>query len=196
MLEGEEYERERLAKDLHDGLGGRLTAIKMNLENQSKISGNPSIEEQVKSLDLALQDLRATARNLMPETLMKFGLKDALKDFCLNMQRDGQKISFYSNNLSNISDKNSQLGIFRIIQELVNNAVKHSAATEILVQCTLENNQLLITVEDNGKGFNPISIKRNIGMNNIEKRVKMLDGTINIDSEKDKGTIINIECKV
>lgn len=196
LTEGEEQERERLAKELHDGLGGRLTGIKMKLESLEQSQQNPELSAQIQQLDESLNELRQTARNLMPETLIKFGLEDALKDYCINMQNPKTRISFFGNNLAQISDKNKQLNIYRIVQELVNNALKHSEAKNILVQCTLENGLLLIDVEDNGKGFNLFENSNNLGLRNIEKRVQMLNGTIRKESVEGAGTNINIECKI
>ena len=86
--------------------------------------------------------------------------------------------------------------MYRIVQELVNNALKHASATEILLQCTLESGLLLISIEDNGKGFDVATTKRNMGLSNIEMRVKFLKGKMNIDTHPGKGVSVNIECKV
>ena len=85
---------------------------------------------------------------------------------------------------------------YRIIQEAVNNAVKHSDADKILVQCTLEDSLLLMDIEDNGKGFEVENIQRNLGLDNIERRVNALNGTLKIDSSAGRGTVISIEAKI
>lgn len=196
LMDGEEQERMRLARDLHDGIGGTITGIKLKLESSAEQTNNAELFKTVSQLEGAVHELRRTAKNLMPETLTKFGLEEAVKDYCETMQTDKTSISFYSNNLSSVTDKNKQLVIYRIVQELINNAVKHAEATEIFLQCTLQDNLLLISIEDNGKGFNPADVKRNMGLNNIEMRVNYLEGKINIDSQPGKGTYINIECKI
>ena len=196
LMDGEEQERMRLARDLHDGIGGTITGIKLKLESSAEQTNNAELFKTVSQLEGAVHELRRTAKNLMPETLTKFGLEEALKDYCETMQTDKTSISFYSSNLSAITDKNKQLVIYRIIQELINNAVKHAEATEIFLQCTLQDNLLLISIEDNGKGFNLKDVKRNMGLNNIEMRVNYLEGKINIDSQPGKGTSVNIECKI
>ncbi len=196
LTDGEDKERERIAKELHDGLGGRMVGIKIGLEHIAQETGNPKLMNSVAQLDQCLTELRTTSKNLIPETLYKFGLEEALKDFFQNMKNDRLNISYYIKNLSQIENQKKQLHLYRIIQEAVGNAMKHADATEILVQCTLEDNLLLIDVEDNGKGFDAETEKRNLGLSNIEKRTKALNGVLKIDTAPNKGTTINIECKI
>ena len=196
LMKGEEQERLRLARDLHDGLGGMVTGIKMKLDAKARLMEDEDLIKIVGQLDTALAELRRTARNLIPENLMKYGLEDALKDFCQSMNTDDTQISFYCNDLSAITDKNTQLILYHIMLELMNNAIRHAEATNILLQCTLEDKLLLIDVEDNGKGFDVEATKRNMGLNNIEMRVKYLEGKMTIDSRPGKGTTISIECQL
>lgn len=196
LMEGEEQERLRLARDLHDGLGGMITGIKMKLDAKARLMDDTDLKRTVEQLDTVLADLRRTSRNLIPENLMRYGLEDALKDFCQSINTNDIKISFYCNDLSGITDKNTQLVLYHIMLELVNNAVRHSLASTILLQCTLEDDLLLIDVEDNGKGFDLATTKRNMGLNNIEMRVKYLEGKMSIDSRQGKGTTITIECRI
>ena len=98
--------------------------------------------------------------------------------------------------MEEITDKNLQLSIYRIVQELVTNAVKHANASHILLQCSLENNYLLIEAEDNGKGFDPVKINRNMGLDNLESRLKTMSGSMKIDSKTNEGTHIIIECQL
>jgi len=196
LMEGEEQERLRLARDLHDGLGGMITGIKMKLDAKARITEDTDLTKAVEQLDTTLTELRRTARNLIPENLLKYGLEDALKDFCQSLNTDEIQITFYCNDLSPISDKNTQLILYHVMLELVNNAIRHAYASHILLQCTLEDNLLLIDVEDNGKGFDVKNTKRNMGLNNIEMRVAYLEGKMNIDSQQGKGTTISIECHI
>jgi len=196
LVEGEEQERLRLARDLHDGLGGMITGIKMKLDSKARLIDDADLPKIVCQLDTVLAELRRTARNLIPENLMKYGLEDALKDFCQSLSTDQTRITFYCNDLTGISDKNIQLVLYHIMLELVNNAVRHAEASQILLQCTLEDGVILIDVEDNGKGFDLQNTRRNMGLNNIEMRVKYLEGKMNIDSRPGKGTTITIECRL
>lgn len=194
LMEGGEQERTRVARELHDGLGGKLTGIKLNVENTARATNNEKLQKTVSQLEDTIQDIRQLSHNLMPVSLIRYGLGEALSDFVQSMQTPQAKITYYASNLSVLEDKNKQLSVYRIVQELVNNAVKHAEASDIFLQCTVENNQLLIDIEDNGKGFDPGTVKRNMGLNNIETRVNYLKGKINIYSSPGKGTTINIEC--
>lgn len=196
LYEGEIQERERIAKDLHDGIGGRITGIKIHLENLAQQNESTDLQKLTSQLEICLSELRNTARNLTPETLRRFGLEDAIKDFCQNMSTSKTQISCYVKNLNQIEDNKKQIHIFHIVQETVNNAVKHSDANKVLVQCTLENGLLLIDIEDNGKGFSPEKVKRSLGLNNIEKRVHALNGKMDINSSPESGTTINVEAKI
>ncbi|MFB5944624.1 tetratricopeptide repeat-containing sensor histidine kinase [Albibacterium profundi] len=196
LMEGEEQERLRLARDLHDGLGGMITGIKMKLDTKARMMEDEDLTKAVEQLDSTLLELRRTARNLIPENLLKYGLEDALKDFCQSLNTEETQITFYCNNLSPIRDKNTQLVLYHIMLELVNNAIRHAEATHILLQCTLEGDLLLIDVEDDGKGFDLETTKRNMGLNNIEMRVAYLEGKMNIESQRGKGTTISIECHI
>lgn len=197
LMEGEQQERNRLARELHDGLGGRITGIKMNVETLSQNSGKKKeLQKIVKQLDIAIVELRNTAHNLAPSALQKYGLQTAITDFCQYLQCEKHHIKLYTDGLSDLHDKKWQLSVYRIIQELLTNAVKHAQASEIQLQVTFKNNLLLIEVEDNGKGFDPKSVSRNMGLNNIETRVSYLGGKMEIFSEEGAGTTINIECKI
>lgn len=198
LIKGSKEERNRISKDLHDGLSGRVTGIKMSLENYNN-NENPVIAHSISQLGYVIKEIRQTVRNLTPETLLKNGLENAVLEFCSSLQNNETRISAYIN-LEKLEIKKfsefQQLTLYRIVQELITNAVKHSNATQIIVQITYENGLLLGTVEDNGKGFNLNTIKRNLGLNSITERVNMLSGTINWYSKENEGTVVNFECKI
>ncbi len=201
MLKGQEEERSRLAKDLHDGLGGMLSGLKMSFSNLKEnmkmdVANETVFEKSLDHLDSTIAELRKVAHNLIPEALVKFGLKSALKDFCESMQLSGNRVIIYEQfgterELGNIADIN----IYRIIQELLNNAVIHGTANQILVQLTKTPAKVLITVEDNGKGFNlnSLNTSHGIGLNNIKHRVNYFNGKTDIESKPAEGTTVNIE---
>ena len=204
MIEGQEKERKRLAIDLHDGLGGRLSGISMNLskldKDEPKEYPKQQLQKVMKDLNDSLTELRSVARNMMPETLVKFGLQAALKDYCSSMTGSETKVTlqFYGN------DKgihiNQQVTMYRVIQELINNAVKHAKASEVLVQYMREGNQVDITVEDNGIGFNKNeSLKKKdsgMGLSNLQTRVAYLKGNIDFESEENEGTTVNVHINI
>lgn len=196
LIDGQEKERNRLATELHDGLGGMLAAVKMNLSNTAKdVSDiNAIIETSIKKLDHSIHELRLIARNLMPPALRKLGLVSALQDFCDGLKSDQLNINFQSYDIKEDTiDENTELIIYRIFQELITNAVKHSGGTEILADLVQSGDQIQITVEDNGQGFETKDDKYNgIGLDNIRSRVDFLKGDMNIESSPRFGTSITI----
>ncbi len=205
VLKGEEQERTRLAKDLHDGLGGMLSGIKYTLNH---MKGNlimtaenaQAFERSIDMLDSSIKEMRRVAHNMMPEALVKFGLDTALKDFCSDINQSGiMKISYLSYGMEqNEIEQTKSITIYRIVQELVNNALKHSAAKETIVQLSLSEGNLAVTVEDDGKGFDITNLdkSRGIGWSNIKNRVAFLNGKIDINSNAGSGTSILIEITV
>lgn len=196
LMEGQENERARVARELHDGLGGKLTGIKLHIENCARAMNDERLQKAAQQLTEAVADIRDLSHNLMPPSIRKYGLEEAIKDFIQNLETPGTKIEYYASNLSALSHVNKQLSVFRIIQELVNNAVKHARASRILLQTTIEGDLLLIDIEDDGVGFDPHVVERNMGLHNIETRVQFLNGTLRMDSQPGKGTAINIECRI
>ena len=201
ILDGEERERERVAKDLHDGLGGMLAGVKINLStwssNHLEENQYESFHKILNQLDSSVSELRRVARNLMPESLLNFGLEIALKDLCEFYMKDGLTIDFQAINIQKNLPLNLQVNIYRIVQELLNNAVKHSNADNILVQCSQNAEEFYITVEDNGKGMTESEMKKvkSLGLKNLQNRVDFLKGKMEIQSVQNEGTIINIEVK-
>jgi two-component system, NarL family, sensor kinase len=200
MLQGQEEERKRIAKDLHDGLGGLLSGTKMSFVNIKEQSVLPpaQVEQFNKSLEMldkTIVDLRNIAHNLMPEALVKFGLTDALEDFCDNVTvTSRQKVQFQYLGEPRTLSNMATLSIYRIVQELVNNAIKYAAASEILVQISFEADKILISVDDNGKGFDmeAITAKSGAGIANIKARVSYLGGQLELQSQIAQGTSANI----
>ncbi|HMH22814.1 MAG TPA: sensor histidine kinase [Puia sp.] len=204
MLKGQEEERSRLARDLHDGLSGMLSGVKISFSNMRENlvmdSANATVfERSLGRLDNTISELRKVAHNLMPEALVRFGLKSAVQDFCESMQLSGNtKIICEQFGSDRKTGSIADINIYRIIQELVNNALVHGKAAQILVQLTKTADKVLITVEDDGRGFDlhPLQRSPGIGLTNIRSRVNYFNGKMDIESKKGEGTIINIELMV
>ena len=205
VLKGEEQERTRLAKDLHDGLGGMLSGIKYSFESikgdMIMTTDNQQVfERSMDMLDSSIKEMRRVAHNMMPESLLKFGLDTALKDFCNHINKTGAvQIDYLSLGLANASiNQTVAITIYRIVQELINNTLKHARAETVIVQITKTEHQLTITVEDDGEGFDTLILKKSQGMGwtNIQHRVEFLKGNLNVDSEYSKGTSVHIEFNV
>jgi two-component system, NarL family, sensor kinase len=202
LLQGEEKERKRLAGDLHDGLGGMLAGVKMNLSrivhNHAEAEMNAEFNNVIEQLDNSVTELRRIARNMMPESLMKLGLDTALRDMCSMMSNDRVKIDFQSFSISSTMRMDKQVAVYRIVQELLANAIKHASAKHILVQCSQNDDTFFITVEDNGKGIDKATAlaSQGIGLMNVQNRVSFLNGVMDIQSTPFEGTSINIEFNV
>ncbi|HEX6431631.1 MAG TPA: sensor histidine kinase [Niastella sp.] len=202
LLQGEERERKRMAGDLHDGLGGMLAGVKINLSRLSPASKEDVFAKDlpviINQLDKSVNELRRIARNLMPESLLNSGLEIALKEICESFASPEQTIDFQAYNIEKDITQDMQVTIFRIVQELLTNAVRHAGATAILVQCSQNENIFFITVEDNGKGFltSQVDAGKGIGLTNVKNRVDYLKGTLDIESAPGAGTTINIEFHV
>lgn len=204
LLKGQEEERMRIAKDLHDGLGGLLSGVKLQL---GAMKGNLILTEEngnafnhaLNKLDESISEMRRVAHNMMPETLLKFGLQQALSDYGNGLSQGQDFIincEFFG--LENRLDNSVEIVVYRIVQELVNNSVKHANARKILIQLMQHGNLLNITVEDDGKGFNfsKINTHNSAGLQNIQSRVNYLNGKMDIQSEPGKGTSVYIECEL
>jgi two-component system NarL family sensor kinase len=201
VLEGEETERKRIARDLHDGLGGLLSGVKMSFNS---VKGNlvltgktvKDFDTAIEMLDTSIKELRRVAHNMMPEGLVKFGLKEALADFCETLNSSlSMKVKFqFFGEFIRIEQK-LEIGVYRIVQELVNNALKHAEAEEIIVQMVQEPVRLSIIVQDNGKGFDIKSLDKasGIGLSGVRTRIDALNGRIDIYSESGKGSEFTIE---
>ncbi|MFB9077608.1 ATP-binding protein [Flavobacterium procerum] len=198
LIEGEEIERKRIARDLHDGLGSMLSGLKIHLNLADK-EGAVSTSNINSMLNDSIKELRNISQNLMPESLSKLGLEHALKDLCAANSSSETQIEFqYLVKKKSSLDPHFEVVIYRIVQELLNNALKYAAASEILVSCSQNKDVFFITVEDNGKGFDirETESKEGMGLKNIRNRVAFLNGKIEIDSEINKGTSTYVELKV
>lgn len=204
MLKGQEEERSRLARDLHDGLGGLLSGVKFSLINmKDNLIITPEnmavFERSLDMIDTSIKELRRVAHNMMPEMLTKFGLDEAIKEYCNTVNATKLlEVKYQSHGMDSRLDKSVEIIIYRIIQELLNNILKHAAASEAFIQLIRENNRLNILVEDNGKGFDTALLESGIsaGWANIRSRVEYLKGELDIHSQEGKGTLVNIEFNI
>ncbi len=205
MITGEESERKRLAKELHDGLGGMLSNLKLALsppENGAK--GNMDDQERIVThalhmADRASEELRRIAHNMMPQSLAKFGLITALEDLCDDINFAGKmEVTFQHFNVDDSQVAAINLAVYRLVQELLNNIVKHAEATEVTVQLSQNATTLLVTVEDNGKGFDlkKALAEKGHGLNNLQSRVEALTGELEIDTRPEEGTSVQIQLPI
>jgi signal transduction histidine kinase len=159
-----------------------------------------AFERSMDMLDSSIKEMRRVAHNMMPEAVVKFGLDTALSDFCNDINQSGViKVAYQSIGLSGTStlSQTTAIAVYRIVQELLNNVIKHAVAKSVIVQVSKTNDDIAITVEDDGKGFDPAILKgsKGMGWNNIESRITYLKGKLDIQSEPGKGTSVLIEFK-
>ncbi len=156
-----------------------------------------ALERSIDMLLSSIHEMRRVAHNMMPEALVKFGLDTALNNFCNDVnQSSALKVTYQSMGLADaVVDESTSITIYRIIQELINNIIKHAAAASAIVQLSKTGQQYSIIVEDNGKGFDTAILKssKGIGWSNIQSRVEYLKGTVDIQSKPDQGSSVHIE---
>lgn len=200
LLQGQEEERKRLSKEMHDGVGQMLTGLKLIAENFGGTSGwSPrdlrNMQDLRTVIGQTIQEVRTISHNLMPTVLNDFGLDLALKQLVDSTARNtNAQLTFTSNLKESRLDRNVEIGLYRITQEAINNAVKHAEATQISVEVSLANKKIVLRVKDNGKGFNATGKKSKAiasptnGLRNLHERAHLLDGTLKINSAIGRGT--------
>lgn len=197
ILQGQEEERKRIARDLHDGLGGLLASAKMQLEKVESEIGilkDMSIMNNAQGIiDNAYKEVRRISHDMMPADLLEFGFKESVLNFIekINIKKglliDAQ---FFSDG-DKLND-NHALVLYRILQELINNVLKHSQASQVIIQFSENSSSYLLTVEDDGIGFEKDKVKHGLGLQNIHSRVKYLNGKLNFYSKTNEGVSYEI----
>ncbi|MCI4671263.1 MAG: sensor histidine kinase [Bacteroidia bacterium] len=199
VLQGEEQERQRVARELHDGLGALLASVKVLFQTLEvefpKALNSQHYRKAEKLLDHACKEVRSISHNMLSSTLKEYGLEQAIHSLVqLTANHYKLNIDHHTHGLENPLSEDVQLSVYRIIQELLRNVVKHAEAKEIFLQLALEDELLLLTVEDDGKGFDSTKlVNEGIGLKNIRARVEYLGGILDMDSSPGNGTTVNIE---
>lgn len=202
VLQGQDEERSRLAKDLHDGLGGILSSVKYSFQNMKTSfildhENATAFEKSMNLLDASMAELRRVSHNMMPESLAKLGLEEALKDYIQTIdENSGINFTYQSFGLAEVTLENIyKTTIFRVIQELTTNIIRHSEAKEALVQLMAKPNLINITIEDDGIGFDPqqVNSKKSMGIQNLYNRIEYLKGKIDFQTEPNAGSSYYIE---
>ena len=200
MIEGQDEERKRIATDLHDRLGSMLSTVKIlfgtlnekidvnQAENQKQYSKASSL------LDEAVLEVRRIAQNLSTGMVITFGLVPALEELCESISESKiLKCKFLCYGIEERMEQHIEIGIFRMMQEIVNNVLKHAKAKELIIQMNRTGDSITVTVEDDGVGFNVQEKKSGMGLKNLETRAFKMGGTYNVDSKPGRGTISIIE---
>lgn len=194
IINAQEEERKRIAKELHDGIVQELTSLKFNLKNELSDSENKSSEKIFKQLENSTTELRNISHQMMPTALTELGIVEALEDM-LHKSLDALDINFNfeSFGISNRLKENIEITIYRVSQELINNIVKHSGANEVNVQLFKSGQNIILIIEDNGKGISKDDKKDGIGLMNISSRLDTIHGKVNFEASPNSGTLATVK---
>ena len=206
LIEGQEEERKRLARELHDGLGQMLTALKLGIEKMGAHGtftekGQKQLEELKMLIVQTIGETRVISFNLMPAVLSDFGIAPALKLLTSQTSNNtGSNITFHTNFNGARLPKNIEIGLYRIAQEGIHNALKYAQADRIAVELVTKKKYIHLVIDDNGKGFLYGAEEEkgvaHLGINNMQERSHMINGSMKIQSEPGKGTRIHIKLPV
>lgn len=199
MIEGQESERQRIAQDLHDGIGGLLTTVKAHFyaiqEQVEKLQQLNLYQKTNALIDEACQEVRRVSQNMMPRSLQLLGLKGAIEDIATQLRHSGLSCELEIIGLPEKMDQTRAVMLFRIVQELCQNISKHAGADKVFIQLLQHGTALSLIVEDDGRGFDYSQMRNNspsLGLKNIESRVKFLKGSLDVDSVIGEGTTVMI----
>ncbi len=201
LIDGQESERQRLSRELHDGLGQMLIALKLKFESFimndiSKKADKRSLTEMTDLFNRTIDETRRMSNNLMPAVLSEFGLVSAARNIC-NVISDTTDIdvSFISDGFNETLDDRTNIYIYRIIQEALTNVIKHSGADKVIIRLSKSENLISLQIKDNGQGFETekVDYSTSNGLNNIKNRVFLLKGKFDIESNIGFGTTINVK---
>ena len=204
IIEAEENERKRIAAELHDGVGQMMSAAKMNLsvfEDEFKFENEKQklgFENIIVMVDESCKEIRNVSHQMMPNALLKSGLANAVREFISKIDDRIIKVTLHTEGLNDRLDSNIETVLYRVIQECVNNVLKHAQANHLDISILKDANDIAVTIEDNGIGFDVLNKEHyeGIGLKNIASRIKYLQGTIDFSSEKNKGTLVAIHIPV
>lgn len=201
MLEGQENERDRMGRDLHDRLGSMLGGIKANmaaLEDRVQAMREDQQYQKVnKLLDQTVSELRQISHDMAAATLSRFGLEKALNDLRDTLHINGRlHVELNTFDLDQRLERSVEIAVYRIIQELVSNVLKHAKASELTIGVTRAPGRLSVVVSDNGVGFDPTAVSGGMGLSNVRSRATAIGATVQVDSVPGKGTTVSVECAV
>lgn len=195
MVKTQEMERRRFAQDLHDGLGANLSAIKLVLGLIDQPEARPFKEKSEAMLNESLDDLRRLIHAMSPRSLERLGLVKAIEEMGIVLQQTSAiTVEITTENIPDKLPQEHQINLFRIVQELFQNALKHAHATHITLSIRRLPRAIQLHYADNGKGFNPVQTTSNgNGLSNLQTRTQLLNGTFSIDSAPGQGTQVRVE---
>lgn len=206
IIQTEEKERRRFAKDLHDGLGPLLSTVKMSVSTLSLMDQDPSRKEIIANtayvIDESIKSIKDISNNLSPHILNNFGLASAIKDFCNNIDSKVLQINFESNIFNKRFDENIEVVIYRVVCELINNTMKHAKAKNTDINLSFQHKTILVTYSDDGIGFDVNAVigenpsVTGMGYSNMITRINSIKGKMDVESSPESGTKVLIRVKL
>ena len=200
IIETEEKERKRIAQDLHDSVSQLMMAAKINLTvvgNEIPFSSDLQkgrFEKAIHLVDEGFKEVRTISHNMMPQALLESGLALVIKQFIENFENDSIKVNFFSKGFEAHFDDTIETILYRILQECVNNVLKHAKASRLDISLIRDEANISLTIEDNGSGFEMSDKEkyRGMGLKNLQNRVNFIKGKIEIDSQPGRGTLVSV----
>jgi len=198
IIETEESERRRIAQDLHDSVSQTMSAAKINLtviggelpfvnDDQRK-----RFEKAINLVDYGFREVRTISHNMMPWALHKTGLAQVIKQFIENIESNTIAINFYSKGFDAPFDDTIEIILYRVLQESVNNVMKHANASRLDISLIKDEANISLTIEDNGRGFDAANPEAGMGLNNLRSRINFLKGKVELDSQAGRGTLVSV----
>lgn len=197
VLQATEEERQRIARDLHDGIGQQLSSAVLQLESAAQYKSDGELKSKINALSENLRktstEVRTLSHQMMPRALTELGLVPAITDL-LNRAFAGTSMEceFHHHEVTNRFDTGTELALFRIVQELINNIIKHAHASKVTVNLLRMKDKLRLTVEDNGVGFDPDAVRKGHGLMNIRTRVESVKGSVLFEQNENAGTLVTV----
>lgn len=204
VMDAEEKERIRIARDLHDGVGQMMSAVKMNLSSIASTlrfdgeNHHAKFSKIVSMVDESCKEVRQVSHNMMPNVMTKTSFEDALRTFLDHLDSDKIQVHLFTDGLKATHNKNVESVLYRVIQECVNNTIKHADATQLDITIIQDDKTISGTIEDNGKGFNIEAAEANggIGVSNIKRRIEFLKGDIEWNTSPGNGVCVSFSVPI
>lgn len=201
IIQTEEQERFRVSKELHDGLGPLLSTMKLSISSLIKIEKDPVSQEILENTGQIVQDalktIKDVSNNLSPHILTNFGIEKAVNNFANRVNESSLlQIGVVSNLGDQRFDVNTEIILYRVICELINNTLKHASASRVMIDLRFQQKKIHVVYTDDGIGFDTTTVLEKttgMGLSNMRSRINSLNGSIDIQSDKDEGVIVNIE---
>ena len=196
LIEGQETERNRVSREIHDGLGQLLNAIRFNLDTVDQNNYTQVYDKIYALTEEAITESKRITEDLLPSRLLHFDIVTSIGALCTQMSNVNTEVIFQTKEFTTVITKEQKLGLYRITQECLQNAFKHAACSKLYVQLYDNGTNVHLSIEDNGKGFDKEQIIKGKGLNNLNFRVISMNGKIQIESNPNTGTLVSVNIPI